>query len=876
MSSLKFDATINTEKLYEELKKANQSFEEFAKAGQKSGEAIDKTFQKSTVDLKQQLTQQKQYIKELSDEIKKLENTREGTSGSQRSNINKELGNLRSDLNKETAIMQNLQKESVAGNQKEAESQGELFQSLGKWAIGMATVATAMKIAKDIIASTEGTAKQFEFAVAGAESGLSFFWKTIATGDWSNFTDNMQKAISVGYEYAQMMHDVKESTWALELKESGKIKENAQLEINLRDRTLTPEQNVEAGKKRIENEEKLAEERTKVAKKTVDAAELIAVERSKIDAETLQGIIRMTDEETRVKAEAYNKQLAIATSKGGNLLITPEMTISARGEVSKAPAEVKLYADALRGYGGLKEEMIVNYKNALVAFDKADASALTGTKRLRTMLSSREVEIKKEAEDAAKKAKEDAELDNRIKATQELMKTASGERLKQLAEEYVALLKLKKANEDLVNQAIMLAQDPTMAGKDGVLPLMTMKTGGTVTSKLATKIDSKEAKNDLIDTTKKSIAENIKAGKDLEKDQDEADKKKKENLKNILNASMNVTMELGKQLGLSEKELGVMGGIFDSVSSLMSGDMFGAAAGMVSMMIQGISDIFGGGNGPSEYELKLENINKLLEEQQRIIEKAARYGGESDAIKQRIKLLNDEKTAMEAKLASLGKTAELIGVGTKMEADLEKLNNDIADTQQALDDLMSGGVTQNTIADSIAQGFKEGKTSVNDFADYMNTVLLDAVMNIFKGDILADMQPLMDKVRASLGDKKLTKEEKDAITTEAKRVADENQGLWKDLTGALDLTGGAAKQTGMSGTIAKSITEETGTELAGLFRRNADDTRIVRDFTKAGVTHLMAIEANTGETVIQLKLAVVELQSIVSNTKSVYSGKIGG
>jgi len=96
------------------------------------------------------------------------------------------------------------------------------------------------------------------------------------------------------------------------------------------------------------------------------------------------------------------------------------------------------------------------------------------------------------------------------------------------------------------------------------------------------------------------------------------------------------------------------------------------------------------------------------------------------------------------------------------------------------------------------------------------------------------------------------------------------------------MTEEAITHEGLTGQIQRSITEQTGTELAGLFRRSADDERVVKDYTMMGVSHLVGIEANTAQTVEELKRAVEELQQantrlddVVTNTKQVPVGDLG-
>jgi hypothetical protein len=49
---------------------------------------------------------------------------------------------------------------------------------------------------------------------------------------------------------------------------------------------------------------------------------------------------------------------------------------------------------------------------------------------------------------------------------------------------------------------------------------------------------------------------------------------------------------------------------------------------------------------------------------------------------------------------------------------------------------------------------------------------------------------------------------------------------------------------------------------------------LVRDYAKNGVEHLVGIEANTFNTVVQLQLAVTELQGINKNTKQPYTASL--
>jgi hypothetical protein len=157
----------------------------------------------------------------------------------------------------------------------------------------------------------------------------------------------------------------------------------------------------------------------------------------------------------------------------------------------------------------------------------------------------------------------------------------------------------------------------------------------------------------------------------------------------------------------------------------------------------------------------------------------------------------------------------------------------------------------------------------------MNEVLTNAVLEVFKKEILGDsINALTKQISDALADKVFTEKEKLDINSQVKVIADTNKELWQNLTQALEI--GNITEPGLSGAITRQITEETGTELAGLMRKISDDNRQNRDYNKLAVDHLVGIESNTYNTVQELQKAVIELQSISKNTKPVYANDLGG
>ena len=378
--------------------------------------------------------------------------------------------------------------------------------------------------------------------------------------------------------------------------------------------------------------------------------------------------------------------------------------------------------------------------------------------------------------------------------------------------------------------------------------------------------------------------------KKLEKNNEKEKKSLEEQIElrqQIVNSVANLITQLGAAQGMDQETMGVLNAELDAISQMMQGDFVGAA----TSALMGIMSIIP--SRTEKFEKQIEHINALLDEQARLIDRAQRTGGEGEAMRQNIiylekqraiyeKAIGPEALKMFQKLgpASAETVANIfVGLTKEMMNQYVDVLNAIEDAQTEYQDFLNGAITQNTLTDAIAQGFQDGKTSVQDFADYMNDVLTNAVLNIFKSQFLLPKvnEMLMPVVEAALDDNELTQQEIDLINAEAKRVSDLVEGPWKKLTQGLDF--GSEKlneQTGLSGAIQRSITEETSTELAGLMRKISDDNRMNRDYNKLSVDHLMNIDRNTFNTVEQLTIAVSELKTISSNTKPSYSGLGGG
>lgn len=363
-------------------------------------------------------------------------------------------------------------------------------------------------------------------------------------------------------------------------------------------------------------------------------------------------------------------------------------------------------------------------------------------------------------------------------------------------------------------------------------------------------------------TLNKQIQEDIEKGE--ENQNDLLEKQQKLRL-DIVDSVYSLVNQLGEAAMLTSDQSSQLSATITAFSQLASGDYIGAAASFISELIHIMP------NRAADLAGEIEHINRLLQIQENLIQSSERTGGEKELIQGKIDLLKEQEKAIRDQLKNLN-------IFTASKKDISELANSLADVQaqteaaqQELKDFRTGGITETIIVDQIAQGFLEGRTSIDDFADYMNTMLTDAVMNIFKAQYLLpvinkEFLPMVDKV---LADNTVTDAEVAELAKKGAEIAERFKKPFEDLTQGLDL-GGAANKPSANGLGIERLTEETGTEMAGLLRKLSDDGRMNMNFNRLTSEQMMKVEQNTFNTVEELKRAVIELKIIASNTSKEY------
>jgi hypothetical protein len=173
---------------------------------------------------------------------------------------------------------------------------------------------------------------------------------------------------------------------------------------------------------------------------------------------------------------------------------------------------------------------------------------------------------------------------------------------------------------------------------------------------------------------------------------------------------------------------------------------------------------------------------------------------------------------------------------------LEDLKLEYADLDRQYKELLTG-TTAETIADSIASGFEDGLSSVNDFAGSFKDIMRKAIIDSFKRDIISQYLTGFMDTFSSFSEGGLTGEELDKLRDFWDVIIRDAGQQYSSMEEILGLVGGAgnAAKTGMSGAIA-GITQETAGLLAGQINVLVMNSVTVRDdvFTMKNSVSVMA------------------------------------
>ncbi|MGD9931765.1 MAG: hypothetical protein AB7U05_17225 [Mangrovibacterium sp.] len=174
--------------------------------------------------------------------------------------------------------------------------------------------------------------------------------------------------------------------------------------------------------------------------------------------------------------------------------------------------------------------------------------------------------------------------------------------------------------------------------------------------------------------------------------------------------------------------------------------------------------------------------------------------------------------------------------------------NEIEEMRNQLNETLTG-ISFDSARDSLEDLLLDADATMADLADNFERYMREAIVGtLIDGPLKAKIQEWYNDFADAMSDGVLDENEKERLQKMYEDIFQEGKNMRDAAFDAAGLDIESASSTGMSGQIARSITEDTASELVGLWNRTALDTRSISVNAQSMVGHLVMIEANTFRT----------------------------
>lgn len=270
---------------------------------------------------KEMIRQQKELIKSIETDIASLQKSYDKLSAGAAKNgpggIGADIVSAKRALAEEQAELVKLQEQSQHANDKEGESVSGLTDKIKNWAIGLFSVSAALKLVEGIIHSSNTVTLEFQAVIAGAKAGIEYFFKSIASGDWSGFRQGLDRAIQAGYEYTKVMNQIANESNELAIKQS-----EDEIKIGeLREKTYSKDSSNNFERRNaliemIDLEKNIYAQKSELDRKALESTIELSAAKNKLSTDEIKNLLHeYTSLEAVLKlGEQYNLKLALLSN----------------------------------------------------------------------------------------------------------------------------------------------------------------------------------------------------------------------------------------------------------------------------------------------------------------------------------------------------------------------------------------------------------------------------------------------------------------------------------------------------------------------------------------------------------------------------------
>lgn len=847
---IKFLLDKETEKRAVDLKEA---IDEVGSSREKAGKIFHDLSQESKNQFsstQRYLKQERGLIAEIEEALKELrEMKRNAFSPEEIEKLNKKIAEAKHELRQFNEAGLN----TANVQDKVTQKTGVLSTDFGRLLTASLLVTGAIKGFRSIMESTESTMVAMKSSIYGLRTALEALEKTIATGNWKNFRDlfsgGFWDVFQSGKRYKEQM-SVLESVrrdYALKAMDLDKTIEE-QRRIIYEDESVSRNMKLKAYDEMLNAMSQKADLEIEIARRTNRAIIDLTKDKNKISEEDLNYVLTNYDaiqqtgrnydvieKQIRKMEKALHRGMSLIPGsldsdafKNGEYKINvfvdtkvSENNLAKLKELRDALGpDASVYADKLKKYEALtKEEQDLLYQS-VVNIKEANNQYNVESRRAyimqQNMINSENRELKKHANELKKikdeittgnlKGKEKELKELKLKYEKDIEAYSDNEEMKAALTERYGQMRY-----DVELKYLLLLKDQYIKVAEA---LEKLRSGGELSSRA---IWSRSYKNPFVATFTDiyKIRPTNQSGEKIEEKVTENLEKQKKQREQILSLAIDLAETLAHQIGLSEDERNA----FDSwLNSVKSGNMLGFIATYFSYIIK----IFNkSGQAAEEAEAKLRGLYLLIERSSKLLRHAEGWQ-QAEAYQNKIDLLLKAIAAAEAQAEMIIKDFEKQGKRRMPDSMRQRIINDLTfdlkleleSIKKEYNEFLRGGITSNTIADAIRQGFEEGKTSLDDFAGHMKNVLFDAVKEVFMAKIIADpmLDNLLNYISERMGDG-FSPDEINYINSMLEQISREYKPLWDNLTKFYNAEG-VSDESGLSGSI-KGVSEETASVVAG-------------------------------------------------------------
>lgn len=301
---------------------------------------------------------------------------------------------------------------------------------------GFFAVTGAIKVFNSLLGSSEKLADAWEKTIAGAKAGYEKFMNSIATGDFSNFFKNIQKAIEAGEKYAEYLDYVEERNSSLNIKKADNdlLVADLRLKATQKDK-YNAEQRLGFNQLAYNKSLALATDERNAAKRDYEEKIKFIYSAYNIQKATIENYLQYRDQYLEGAQDLIKTENELRTARKGNVLIDPEtgrsQTVFDKGLISQLEAKIKsyngvykLFANQVRQFETIPETERKSLETLRELLPKAETELKQSSKRLFSQMQSQKDEIMNENKKyVSEKSKlNQKEVDETAKYWQDLFK----------------------------------------------------------------------------------------------------------------------------------------------------------------------------------------------------------------------------------------------------------------------------------------------------------------------------------------------------------------------------------------------------------------------------------------------------------------------